>query len=162
MPRRPGFDARDGDPRRFTPLAAVWTLGCLAAAVSGGARAVAFHGTHGPAGILPVGRAARSPALDLLASWHAFPARRVAALPADARRTAVGVVLQGEDRIRVLVGNLRAEPQNVRLAGLPRNRPHITLICGSRKTSASVHRSGNILALGLPGHAVLQLDFPAS
>lgn len=107
------------DPRSRAQFGAAWALGHVAGLAQAGVQAVSLLSLCGAAGLLSVeaGIVRHRPAFHVLARLGP-PARRVVAEVSDAQRIAA-LALWREGRLGVLVANLRGEPAEVQVSGLP-------------------------------------------
>ena len=126
------------DPRQMSLFGAAWTVGSLAALASSGVASVTYYETTGPCGVMET--AEGSP-------WPAFPATPGGVFPlyhvlADVGEFAAGEVLRATtadplgaavlalrsgERTRILVANLRPEPQQIAL-DLSEKRVYVRLL----------------------------------
>jgi hypothetical protein len=101
------------DPRQQSLFGAAWTLGSAKYLSEGGAASVTFYESAGPAGIAQGARA--FPLLHVLADLGESAASDVVAVDSSEPLRVVALALERRTARRMLVANLTAEPQIVRL-----------------------------------------------
>ncbi len=111
------------DPRQPSLFAAGWTVGSYAALARAGAASVTYFETIGPRGVMVASgsRAAHDavPAGGVFPVYHALAdlaggaAWRCAPLITDDPATLLGLAMQRDANVRVLVANMRPEPRAV-------------------------------------------------
>jgi hypothetical protein len=135
------------DARQLSPFAAAWTIAHLHAAAVADIESVTYYRTVGWDGVMeresgslapeafPSQPGMEFPVYQALADIGAFAGGRVLATQSSDRQRVDALCLERDGQWRLLLVNLRAEPQRVHLPAL-RDAP-----------------------LDLEGHAVLRLDF---
>ena len=127
------------DKRQVEPFTAVWTLGSLKFLADAGADSATYFETVGWNGIIdaddvssrpeafPSRPGATFPVYDLLKAIGEFAGGQVRQIDSTDTLAAVGLALQKDGHIRVLVGNLTGDAQTVTLRGLHGNPVAIQL-----------------------------------
>ena len=152
------------DRRQVEPFTAVWTLGSLKYLAEAGAHSVTFFETVGWAGIMdadnPASRPTEFPSRpgDVLPVYHLlhavseFKGGTVREVDTSNDLSAVGLALYKPGRMRVLVGNLKAETQTITLRGLSGKPMQVQLLEGG-KTKAMAE-----LSIKVPAYGVAKID----
>ena len=152
------------DPRQVEPFAAVWTLGSIKHLADAGAHAATFFETVGWAGVMDADEVSSRPKEfpsrpgDLFPVYHLlrelgeFRGAAVRRVDASDDLKAVGLALHKPGQMRVLVGNLMAEPQTVTLLGFGRQPINIQVL-GAEQTKASPEFS-----IRLPPYGIARID----
>ena len=104
------------DPRQRSLFGAAWTLGCLQHLAAGGASSATFYEVAGPRGVQEGGVA--FPLFHVLAAACEFGGAEVLAAHTPDPQRIAALALRAGGRLRILLANLTAEPQQVRLSGL--------------------------------------------
>ncbi len=151
------------DPRQATSFAAGWTLGLVAAAAAAGFARLTLFELRGPGGVSKGDR--RFPVGHLLAdlaelTGSSAEARVIAARPDDGWRC-LALAVRVDRRLRVFLFNATSLPQDLVVAGLPREARRRRLdapgISGFGK-GEPVIAAGDGHALRLDAHEVVALD----
>ena len=181
-PTPPGQLPSQVDPRQMSLFAAGWTAASIKHVAEAGAAGITYFETTGWRGVMET--AAGSPVPDKFVSipGGVFPAYHVLAdvgefsggqvIPSrSADRLAVdGLALRKDDRLRVLVANMTAEPQNVIVRGLPAELEVRVLDAANAEAAMQAPEAfraaagqrmaaaDGALTLELPPYAVARLD----
>lgn len=141
------------DPRQASPLAAAWTLGCVAAAAAAGFASVTLFEISGPRGVMAGER--RFPVYQALADLAAL--RDAALVPARSRRPerVQALALRSGGLTRLFLANVGDEVHPVRVEGLAGNARWAPL----GAAPGAGEDSG--FELELEAHAVVRLDVEA-
>jgi hypothetical protein len=129
----PGELPASVDPRQISLLGAGWTLGSLKYLAQSGVQSVTYYETIGWRGVMEVEAGsplpnqfhsiagAVFPLYHVLADMGEFAGAEVVPLSSTAPLKVEGTILQKAGRVRILLANLNADPQFVRLIypGLP-------------------------------------------
>ena len=183
-PTPPGELPPQVDPRQMSLFAACWAAGSVRNLAQSGAAGITYFETTGWRGVMETERG--SPAPDKFRSipGAVFPVYHVladigefaggevlAGRPSDAL-TVDGIALRRDDRLRVLIANMTAEPQTVAVAGLRRPDRVVAARClDRRRRPCASPRHGSAqpgerletppvdaVTIELPSYAVARLD----
>jgi len=121
------------DARQNSQFAAAWTIAHLRAAAAAGIESVTYYRTVGSDGVMD--RDSEFPVYQALADIGAFAGGRVLATQSSDRQRVDALCLERDGHWRLLLVNLRAEPQRVQVPPL------------------------HAAPIDLDAHAVLRLDF---
>ena len=117
------------DTRQGTPFTAAWTLGSLKYLAEAGADSVTYFETVGWNGVMDIDEVTSRPAgwpsrpgelfpvYDLLKEMGEFAGGSVRQIDSSDTLGAVGLALTKPGGMRLLIGNLRGEPQHITLRG---------------------------------------------
>jgi hypothetical protein len=117
------------DPRQMSLFAAGWTLGSVKYLAESGAAGITYFETTGWRGVMETERGAPVPekfhsipggvfpVYHVLADIAEWPGARVVPSRSSDRLAVDGLALRDGDRLRVLLANMTAEPQSVRVPG---------------------------------------------
>ncbi len=182
-PTPPGELPPEVDPRQMSLFAACWAVGSVRNLAQSGAAGITYFETTGWRGVMETARG--SPAPDKFRSipGAVFPVYHVladigefaggevlAGRPSDALAVD-GIALRRDDRLRVLIANMTAEPQTVTVPGL-RGRIELWLLAASNAARAMCEPEAwraqpserletppvDAVTIELPSYAVARLD----
>ncbi|MEO2016354.1 MAG: hypothetical protein ABGZ53_18505 [Fuerstiella sp.] len=152
------------DARQVEPFTAAWTLGSLKYLAEAGAHSATYFETVGWNGIMdahdvsarPAGFPSRPdevfPVYQLLKEIGEFAGGTVRQINSSDTLAAVGLALQKDGRMRVLVGNLTGEPLTVTLRSLS-GKPVSIQLLGAKKTQATPE-----VSISLPPYGIARID----
>jgi D-apionolactonase len=152
------------DTRQVEPFTAAWTLGSIKYLVEAGAHSATYFETVGWNGIMDADDVGARPAAfpsrpgklfpvyHLLSEIGEFSGGTVSQIDSSNTLAAVGLALRKKEHMRVLVGNLTAEPQTITLRGLSGKAVTIHFP-GAKETHATPE-----LAITLPPYGIVRID----
>lgn len=152
------------DPRQIEPVTAAWTLGSIKYLAEAGAHSATFYETVGWNGLMDADDVGTRPAAfpsrpgELFPVYHLlkqigeFAGGSVRQMESSDPLAAVGIALQKSGRMRVLIGNLRGQPQTISLRGLSGRSIPVRLLDGNQTEIRPE------LRVSLPPYGIAQID----
>jgi hypothetical protein len=121
-PPPPGAPPPHADPRQTTPFAAAWTVGSVHRLAAGGAAALTYFETAGPAGVVDAAGDPH-PVHDVLAALTPHAGAELLDVTLADPLAAEAIAIRRDGGLLVLVANLTAEPRQLAVA-LPSGEVH--------------------------------------
>ncbi|MEQ1825803.1 MAG: hypothetical protein ABL921_07640 [Pirellula sp.] len=152
------------DVRQGTSFPAAWTLGSLKYLAEAGAYSATYFETVGWNGVMDIEDTASRPAgwpsqsgkvypvYDLLKEMGEFAGGSVRQIDSSDTLAAVGLALCKPGRMRLLVANLKAEPQNIAIRGLSSKTVAVQLLGASNMNMLPE------LHVNLPPYGIARID----